>query len=46
MPLLCRPLGEQYAAMLTACSIAERTRDEGGHSLVVLNDVSVMVGPV
>ncbi|KAI3426327.1 hypothetical protein D9Q98_008700 [Chlorella vulgaris] len=38
-----RPLGEQYAAMLTACSIAERTRDEGGHSLVVLNDVSVMV---
>lgn len=29
--------------MLTACSIGERVRDEGGHSLVVLNDVSVMV---
>lgn len=29
--------------MLTACSIGERTRDEGGHSLVVLNDASVMV---
>lgn len=38
-----RSLGEQYAAMLTACSIAEATRDAGGHSLVVLNDVSVMV---
>lgn len=42
-PLPCRPLGEQYAAMLTACSIGERIRDEGGHSLVVLNDASVMV---
>lgn len=38
-----RPLGQQYAAMLTACSIAEATRDAGGHALVVLNDVSVMV---
>lgn len=38
-----RPLGEQYAAMLAACSIAEATRDAGGHALVVLNDVSVMV---
>jgi F0F1-type ATP synthase alpha subunit len=38
-----KPLGEQYAAMLTACSIGERIRDEGGHSLVVLNDASVMV---
>ena len=38
-----RALGEQYAAMLTACSIAEAVRDEGGHALVVLNDVSVMV---
>ena len=38
-----RPLGEQYAAMLTACSIGEQHRDEGGHALVVLNDVSVMV---
>ena len=38
-----RPLGEQYAAMLAACSIAEATRDAGGHALVVLNDGSVMV---
>jgi F-type H+-transporting ATPase subunit alpha len=38
-----RPLGEQYAAMLAACSMAEATRDAGGHALVVLNDVSVMV---
>jgi F-type H+-transporting ATPase subunit alpha len=38
-----RPLGEQYAAMLAACSMAEATRDSGGHSLVILNDVSVMV---
>lgn len=44
--LLRRPLGEQYAAMLTACSIAERVRDEGGHALVVLNDASVMVSSV
>lgn len=38
-----RPLGEQYAAMLASCSIAEATRDAGGHAMVVLNDVSVMV---
>lgn len=38
-----RPLGEQYAAMLTACSIAEAVRDAGGHALVVLNDVGVAV---
>jgi len=29
--------------MLTACSGSERVRDAGGHSLVVLNDASVMV---
>jgi F-type H+-transporting ATPase subunit alpha len=38
-----RSLGEQYAAMLTACSMAEAVRDAGGHALVVLNDVSVAV---
>lgn len=38
-----RSLGEQYAAMLTACSIAEAIRDAGGHALVVLNDVGVAV---
>jgi F-type H+-transporting ATPase subunit alpha len=37
------PLGEQYAAMLAACSIAEATRDDGGNSLVVLNDAGVAV---
>lgn len=36
-------LGEQYAAILTACSIAEATRDGGGHALVVYNDVTAMV---
>jgi len=38
-----RSLGEQYAAMLMACSVAEATRDAGGHALVVLNDIGVMV---
>ena len=38
-----RPLGEQYAAMLAACSVGEAVRDAGGHSLVVLNDGGVMV---
>ena len=36
-------LGEQYATILTACSIAEATRDNGGHALVVYNDVSALV---
>jgi len=35
--------GEQYAAICTACSVAERIRDEGRDSLVVLNDVGAMV---
>lgn len=38
-----KPLGEQYAAMLTACCIAEESRDNGGHSLVVFNDSGVAV---
>ncbi len=36
-------LGEQYSALLTACCIAERVRDKGGHSLVVLDDIGCMV---
>eukprot|EP00889_Picochlorum_renovo_P006640 jgi/Picre1/33670/NNA_001149.t1 len=36
-------LGEQYAAICYACSIAERFRDEGKDSLVVLNSISAMV---
>jgi F0F1-type ATP synthase alpha subunit len=38
------PLGEQYAALSTACSVAERVRDSGGAALVILDDVSCMVG--
>lgn len=37
------PLGEQYAALATACSIGERVRDTGGAALVILDDVSCMV---
>ncbi|EFJ50639.1 F1F0 ATP synthase, subunit alpha, mitochondrial [Volvox carteri f. nagariensis] len=33
------PAGHQYAAMCCACSIGERIRDEGGHSLVVVDDI-------
>ena len=38
-----KDLGEQYAAICYACSIAERYRDEGENSLVVLNDIGAMV---
>eukprot|EP00884_Botryococcus_braunii_P012711 jgi/Botrbrau1/21440/Bobra.0216s0048.1 len=37
------PLGEQYAALATACSVAERVRDSGAAALVILDDVSCMV---
>jgi hypothetical protein len=37
------PLGERYAALCTACSIGERVRDEGGHALVVLDDLHPLV---
>ncbi|KAG2429129.1 hypothetical protein HYH02_014166 [Chlamydomonas schloesseri] len=33
------PLAHQYAAMCAACSIGERVRDEGGHALVVVDDI-------
>lgn len=36
-------LGEQYAAICYACSIAERYRDEGGDSLIIINNVGPMV---
>lgn len=36
-------LGEQYAAICYACSVAERFRDEGNDSLVVLNSIAAMV---
>lgn len=32
-------LGERYAALCTACSLGERVRDDGGHALVVLDDL-------
>lgn len=37
-------VGEQYAAICYAASIAERVRDEGGDSLVVFNTVEALVG--
>ena len=36
-------LGERYAALCSALSIAERARDQGGHSFVILDDISIMV---
>jgi F0F1-type ATP synthase alpha subunit len=38
-----RGLGEQYAAICYAASLAERVRDEGGDSLVVFNTVEALV---
>lgn len=37
------PLGEKYAALCLACSIGERVRDEGGHSLVIMDEVSPLM---
>ena len=36
-------LGERYAALCSALSMGERVRDQGGHSFVVLDDISCMV---
>ena len=36
-------LGQQYGTLCSALSVAERRRDAGGHTLVVLDDVSCMV---
>ena len=38
-------LGERYAALCAACSRGEAIRDSGGHSLVILDDISSMVSP-
>lgn len=38
-------LGERYAALCSALSMGERVRDQGGHSFVVLDDISCMVRP-
>ena len=38
-------LGERYAALCSALSMGERLRDQGGHSFVVLDDISCMVRP-
>ncbi len=37
------PLGERFAALSAAVALGERTRDAGGHALVVLDDISCMV---
>ena len=38
-----RGLGERYAALCTALAVGEKVRDQGGHSFVVLDDISCMV---
>jgi len=38
-------VGERYAALCSALSMGERVRDQGGHSFVVLDDISCMVRP-
>jgi F0F1-type ATP synthase alpha subunit len=46
MPLMIRtdaPLGRQYGTLCSALAIAERQRDAGAHTLVVLDDISCMV---
>lgn len=35
--------GERYALLCAACALGERVRDEGGHSLVVLDDLKPLV---
>jgi F0F1-type ATP synthase alpha subunit len=37
------PLGRQYGTLCSALAIAERQRDAGRHTLVVLDDISCMV---
>ncbi len=39
-------LGERYAALCSALSMGERVRDQGGHSFIVLDDISCMVRPL
>lgn len=37
------PLGRQYGTLCSALAVAERQRDAGAHTLVVLDDISCMV---
>ena len=37
-------LGERYATIATAAALGERVRDQGGHALVVIDDLACMVG--
>jgi F0F1-type ATP synthase alpha subunit len=34
------PLGTKLATMMAAAAAGERVRDEGGHALVILDDIS------
>ena len=36
-------LGERYATIAAAAAVGERTRDQGGHALVVIDDLACMV---
>lgn len=36
-------LGERYATIATAAALGERVRDQGGHALVVVDDLACMV---
>ena len=36
-------LGECYATIAAAAALGERTRDQGGHALVVIDDLACMV---
>ena len=36
-------LGERYATIATAAALGERVRDQGGHALVVIDDLACMV---
>ena len=36
-------LGERYATIAAAAALGERTRDQGGHALVVIDDLACMV---
>ena len=38
-------LGERYATIATAAALGERVRDQGGHALVVIDDLACMVSP-
>ncbi len=41
LPTACN--GERYAAVSAACAVGERVRDEGGHALVLLDDLAPLL---